>query len=268
VTKSRIVFLVWLVLFFGLILFLPNITNAESRWDAVNQKMFSFIKQGDYKQALQVAKQSLEIAEKDYGPNHINTAKSLNNVGTILWDLGNFSDAEPLFKRALTISEKNMDDFHIGLLDQIGSFYEAQDKYSIAEEYFMRTFLLYRKKYSRHASEMTVPLNNLARIYKRQKKYSAALKFYKRKLYIEKKLGGPDSILVGYAYEDIADIYLARGQHSKALRTYERALIIREKNGNLNDEMGADLLESLSKTHSKISKDFLRRAQKIRGNSG
>ena len=48
----------------------------------------------------------MAIDEKALGPDHPNVAIDLNNLGVLYDAQGKYSEAEPLFKRALAIDEK------------------------------------------------------------------------------------------------------------------------------------------------------------------
>jgi tetratricopeptide (TPR) repeat protein len=48
----------------------------------------------------------LAIREKVLGKEHSNVANSLNNLATLYQEMGNYSQAEPLFQRSLAIREK------------------------------------------------------------------------------------------------------------------------------------------------------------------
>jgi hypothetical protein len=48
----------------------------------------------------------LAIAEKTLGPNHPNTATSLDNLAGLLESEGDDAGAEPLYHRALVIAER------------------------------------------------------------------------------------------------------------------------------------------------------------------
>ncbi|MFC2032217.1 tetratricopeptide repeat protein, partial [Chloroflexota bacterium] len=62
--------------------------------------------QGLYKEAEPLYKRALEIREKVLGPEHPDTATSLNNLAGLYNDQGLYKEAEPLYKRALEIREK------------------------------------------------------------------------------------------------------------------------------------------------------------------
>ena len=53
-----------------------------------------------------LAQKSLELREKEFGPDDDKVAMPLNDLGTIHYNLGQYAVAEPLYKRSLAIREK------------------------------------------------------------------------------------------------------------------------------------------------------------------
>ena len=70
------------------------------------------------------------------GPDHPDVATNLSNLGWLYYAQGKYSEAEPLYKRALAIDEKALGPDHpkvAGDLNNLGMLYNAQGKYSEAE---------------------------------------------------------------------------------------------------------------------------------------
>ena len=65
-----------------------------------------------YAQARPLYERALAIREKALGPEHTITANSLNGLGLLLWDQGDFAGARPLYERALAIREKALGPEH------------------------------------------------------------------------------------------------------------------------------------------------------------
>jgi tetratricopeptide (TPR) repeat protein len=67
---------------------------------------------GTYTQARPLIERTLEIREKALGPEHPDTAGSLNNLAELLKDQGDLAGARPLLERALAIREKALGPEH------------------------------------------------------------------------------------------------------------------------------------------------------------
>jgi tetratricopeptide (TPR) repeat protein len=70
------------------------------------------MKQGDLAAARPLYERALAIHEKALGPEHPTTARSLNNLGRLLRDLGQSDKAELLFQRAIAIGDKPLGTDH------------------------------------------------------------------------------------------------------------------------------------------------------------
>ena len=61
---------------------------------------------GDYAKAEPLLLRALKIYEKALGPDHPNTADSLQSLAALYRNTGDYAKAEPLLQRALKINEK------------------------------------------------------------------------------------------------------------------------------------------------------------------
>jgi tetratricopeptide (TPR) repeat protein len=78
----------------------------------------------------------LKIEEKKLGPDHLDTAKTLDNLGELYFETGQYAKAEPLFQRALKIREKVLGSEHASVaecLDQLAALYWQKGQPAKAE---------------------------------------------------------------------------------------------------------------------------------------
>ncbi len=78
----------------------------DSKWRVITEQGISHYEKGEYDRAVAAIKKSLAVAEKEYGPDHPETATSLNNLAE-LYRGRNEAQAHALYKRALAIREKS-----------------------------------------------------------------------------------------------------------------------------------------------------------------
>src|SRR5262249_5022058 len=71
----------------------------------LNEAGLYLSERGQYPEVLPLYQRALAICEKALGPEHPDTATSLNNLAGLYQDQGNYDKALPLFQRALAISE-------------------------------------------------------------------------------------------------------------------------------------------------------------------
>jgi len=61
---------------------------------------------GNLQKARKCVERALRIDERTYGPDHPNVAIKVNNLGTVLQELGDLQGAKKCFERARQIDEK------------------------------------------------------------------------------------------------------------------------------------------------------------------
>src|SRR5262249_44433896 len=96
---------------------------------------------GAYAKAEPLFKRALAAREKTLGPEHPDTAQSLNNLAELYLATGAYTKAEPLYQRALTIYEKALGAGHpdtATALINLASLYQATGAYAKAEPLFER----------------------------------------------------------------------------------------------------------------------------------
>ena len=97
-------------------------------WQQLNQQVIGLSQQKKYTEALPVARDALDIAEKEFGPNAPEVALSLNNLGFLYKTQGQFNKAIPLYERSVMIGEKVAGTRHedlLVLLNNLAALYEA-----------------------------------------------------------------------------------------------------------------------------------------------
>jgi tetratricopeptide (TPR) repeat protein len=146
-----------------------------------------------YQEAEPLYRQALAIREMQLGPDHPDTASSLNNLATLYDDQGKYTEAEPLDRRALAICEKQLGPDHpytASSLNNLAYLYNAQGKYTEAEPLYRRALAICEKQLGPDHPYTASSLNNLAMLYNAQGKYAEAEPLLRRALAIkEQKLG-------------------------------------------------------------------------------
>ena len=84
---------------------------------------------------------ALSVSEKELGPDHPSTARSLNNLAILYNSQGLYEEALPLFQRALTISEQALGPDHPDValsLNNLASLFLASNRKKEAEHLLER----------------------------------------------------------------------------------------------------------------------------------
>src|SRR3954465_11774297 len=104
-----------ITLLLTLVLWLASSTYAHAQsleWQELNAEVTALYQQGRYDKALAVAKEALDVAEKEQVPSLPTIATSLNDLALLYQAQGQYAQAEPLYKSLLSIFEKALGPDH------------------------------------------------------------------------------------------------------------------------------------------------------------
>ena len=86
--------------------------GAGLEWKILNQQVNDLYDAGMYGRAVVVAREALELAEKNASEDHPDIAISLGNLASMYRAQGHHDKAEPLYIRVLDIREKVLGPWH------------------------------------------------------------------------------------------------------------------------------------------------------------
>jgi tetratricopeptide (TPR) repeat protein len=162
----------------------------------------------------------------------LSEASDLNKRAIELYNVGRYSDAEPLYKRALAVREQALGPDHPDVavsLNNLAELYRAQGHYADAEPLHKRALAIREKALGPDHPGVAVSLNNLALLYQAQGRYADAERLHRRALTIREKALGPNHPDVAQSLNNVAFLYQAQGRYADAEPLYKRALAIWEK---------------------------------------
>ncbi len=170
--------------------------------------------------------------EKALGPDHLQTATSLNNLASLYQEQGFHAKAEPLFIRALAITEKALGPDHPDTatsLNNLALLNTDQGLYAKAEPLFIRALSITQKELGPYHPSTAANLGNLASLYRYQGLHAKAEPLFIRALAIKEKALGPDHPDTANGLENLAFLYTDQGLYAKAEPLFFRGLAITEK---------------------------------------
>ena len=149
-----------------------------------------------------------------------------------LKERGQYSAAEPLFKRALAISEKALAVDHPDVatnLNDLASLYYLQGRYDEAEPLLKRALAIREKALGGDHPDVATSLNDLAFWYYHQGRYSDAESLHLQALAIREKALPADHPDVATSLNDLGVLFHRQGRFGESAPLLTRALAIREK---------------------------------------
>ena len=113
----------------------PQASAQPARWETLTDEGVRAHEQGRYVEAGRLLSAALKEAE-NFKQNDSRVVDSLNNLAELYYTHGKYDQAEPLYKRALSIAEQvlSADDPKLARsLNNLGTLYQTQGKYVEAE---------------------------------------------------------------------------------------------------------------------------------------
>ena len=174
---------------------------------------------GEYAKVEPLYREALRIRQKVLGPEHRDTAGSLNNLAALYDDMGEYAEAEPLFQEALRIDQKVLGPEHPNTarsLNNLALLYEEMGEYAKAEPLFQETVRIRRKIFGREHPNTAISLNNLATLYLTTGEYAKAEPLLQEALRIRQKVLGPEHPDTALSLENLAILYFELGRSDEA----------------------------------------------------
>ena len=230
---------------------LPNIPNLSQEnfkippfeWlreniSTPNELMKYFIPQTIYfdfnlmEDSLRCARELLHISERI--KDEVMIIKSLNLIGKIHHEQGDYSEALKLYNQALKLAEKvEPKEWKAACFNNIANIFNAWGKYSDALNYFKQALPLF-KQINDYFS-MAITLRNMSSIQKNMGNITAALEYATNALQIFDQLGKlsdkADMLMI------IGMIQLSLGNVDAAFRNYEESLHINDLLSDLDGKV-------------------------------
>ena len=200
--------------------------------DLLNRAGGYFHGRAAYSAARPLFERALAIYEKVLGPEHPDTATSLNNLAVLLQAQGDLAGARPLYERALAIREKVLGPEHPDTatsLNNLAVLLQAQGDLAGARPLFERALAIREKVLGPEHPDTATSLNNLAVLLGAQGDLAGARPLFERALAIREKVLGPEHPDTATSLNNLAILLQDQGDLAGARPLYERALAIHEK---------------------------------------
>ena len=187
---------------------------------------------GRYAEAGELMRYALTTAERAVGPNHLDVAESLNQLGVIYMYQARYAEAQSLHERALAIREQALGPEHQAVADSLnnlGLLKGNLGRYAEAVPLHERSSAIYERVCGPTDKLVAMSLNNLAHAYGGQDRYAEAKPLFERALAMYESAVGAEHPDVAYCLNGLALVLTRLGQVQAAEPLFERALALREQ---------------------------------------
>lgn len=163
----------------------------------------------------------------------LSRAAAYNQMGTVLYYQGKYSEAVEIHKAALEMEEKVYQGPHSNLAAtyaRIGRALLPQNKYKEALEFHELSLKIQKILLGEKSHAVAASYSNIAAVYNSIKLYDKSLNYLNLALEIMISEKGENHFLLGVLYNNIARIYTSQGNLKSALISNKKALEIYKKN--------------------------------------
>ena len=210
------------------------VRGAEDQTQPLDVRVAELFNQGKYQEAKTLAERLLSEAEKaasrrdaNQTSNLVKLATTLSYLGQIDENLGDYSKAEALLRRALETRERLGGAEHVetirAMIDLASLYSETGDPQE-GEPLLLRAEKLCKKAFG-HEHELTaLVLNNMGSLYQKLGEYRKSELLYQQALDIRERLLVPENPATVVVIENLASVYKQTDDYSKAISLTRRAL--------------------------------------------
>jgi tetratricopeptide (TPR) repeat protein len=185
-----------------------------------SNQVFQYLQQGQFQQALPLAKQAFSIFTSKLGKTHQKTLIAQGDLALIYNELGNHEKALPLAETAYNTSKKALGERHqVTLVTRtfLVKIYLTSGRFQDALPLSKKSYRLSKELSGEQNPGTLTSLNNLAAIYQNLGRYDEALPLFKKGYRLSKKFLGEQHPMTVMSVNNLAAIYQKQGRYNEAL---------------------------------------------------
>lgn len=140
-------------------------------------------------------RRSIELGERNLGPDHATVGMRLNNLAALLADIDRLKEAESMYRRALEIDIRILGPDHTEVatgLNNLAELLRQSNRPSEAEPLYLRALEITERNLGPDHPKVAIRLNNLALLFEQTDRLEEAAPLWRRSLAINERNLGPD----------------------------------------------------------------------------
>lgn len=215
----------------------------------------NYMRKGDVDEANKLSESAGNILAKNAKPQtsqFTGLSKTVSALADIYVTKAKYNEAEKLYARALTISQKNPNQDELEqckIKFNLAMSYRLQNKFKEAEQLYKQILPIYEQLAGAKSSEFAGTMNALADTLWVQDRYSEATALYEQALSIFEKLYKSEHPVLAAAREALAEKYSLEGNYKQAEALYLDMMSVYEQTP------GFDVIE-LCKVRIKLASTY------------
>lgn len=174
-------------------------------------------------------KRALVLAQNAAPPDPVQIAVIKDTLATLYFDWRRYEDAEPLYREALAIREKELGEFHrrtAMTLNGLGITLSSLDRNDEALPYLQRATQIRRQILPPDHPDVAQSFSNLGAFYKDRNRLDEAEPLLKEASEIWGKILGQDNVRQAISLFNLGDLYLKQKAYDKAEASLNRSMQI------------------------------------------
>ncbi len=203
---------------------------------------------GAFDDSRQLMKEAVQLARSHYAKDHTELAKRIANLGVLLYDHGDYKDAEGLFREALAIQHRLRMDvtYSFRMTDNLASVLMLQGEFEEAEKLYLTVFEERKKRYGKDDKDVGTSLRSLGTLEYTRGEPERAEVHLREALRIRRLHYGDEHTRVAAVLDLLGRVVAAQGRREEARTLYDEALRIRRRRYGENDHRVATTKKNLS----------------------
>jgi tetratricopeptide (TPR) repeat protein len=202
----------------------PKVPPISAEYARCMETGIALVNAKQYRKARTQFESAVTIAEK-HGTIDVQLAQSLSWLACTLTALKKYDEAEPVYKRSLTIYEKAWGNDHQIVANVLGGLAgndRYQKKYAEAETLYQRALAIYVKTWGPKNAKVAQTYGHLASLYADQEQFAKAESFRQKALETYEAVWGEKDPAILEHRMELAKLKRALGKNVEAERLYRR----------------------------------------------
>jgi len=199
-------------------------------------------------------------------------------IGTVYFDIGQYTNAEAMFRQALALRMKVLGNEHPDVassLNDVANALREQGRFPEAEPLFRAALGKRKKLLGSEHPDVASSLNNLGNVVRQQGRFAEAETLYRQALAMRRNFLGRDHADVARTLNNLATALWEQGRQTEAETLYREALAMQKKllgsehpevAGTLNNLAGVLREEGKLEEAEAVDRESLVRLRKLLGN--
>jgi len=226
--------------------------KAKEMWSSRQNQINILFQEGNFEEAMKIAKESLSIAEISIGLESWQSISSLLNLGQIHSELDQLEDANQMYElaleRSVAVFGENANET-LGILDNYGEFLNSIDP-EMGGPVLKEALRLTSREDPKLAKRMKAVALNMAEL----GLLSEAEMMLRKALKTYKDISGEDNSETLSTSVNLAQLYLSQGKLESAQELFEKVLPLMKKVFNTTDFLILESKDNLAEIYRQQSK--------------